>query len=179
MTTRTIRVSAASMRQRFHGCDPDYIANVCKGSCCRSSKGGILVTIHRNETAAVEAVGGIVDNGFLVPINGRCGFQTDDNLCGLHNTDAKPFGCIVSPFTLTRNGATLIVRNRYRLLKCYRDGDVPAYIAFRASLERLFGRGVTRAITAHLDNGGGDLDAPIDIDTWQTLIDNDHAKGNR
>ena len=177
-----VKVSAASMRQEFAGCSPDYIRDVCHASCCRSSIAatGIIVTIHPTEQAAIKAVGGVVVNGLLQPADGcrRCPFQsTETHLCGLHDTPAKPFGCIASPFTLTRNGHTLIVRNRYRLLKCYRDGDrIPAYIAFRASLDLIFGRDVAQDISDHMDAGGGDMVANITDDTYDVLVDNDAIK---
>lgn len=86
----------------------------------------------------MEARGQRVVEGRLVTPAKRCPFQTDANLCGIHFTPDKPFGCIASPFTLNANN-TLIVRNRYRLLRCYKDGTAPAYKAFAASLTLLFG----------------------------------------
>lgn len=114
----------------------------------------------------IRARGGRVVGGLLRPVPGerRCPFKADDNLCGLHGTAAKPFGCIASPFTLTSRD-TLIVRNRYRLLRCYRDdrdGTArPAYHAFAASLVLLFGRAGAARLTAHLDAGGGDIAMPM------------------
>lgn len=162
------------MRQEFAGCQPDYIRDVCHASCCRSSTApnGIVVTIHRSGQAAVEAAGGVVIDGLLQPRPGerRCPFQHHDtHLCTLHGTDSKPFGCIASPFTLTRNGATMIVRNRYRLLKCYRDGArLPAYIAFRASLDLLLGAEQAATAVDHWDGGGGDFWATMDDATWNS-----------
>lgn len=178
-----VKVSAASARQEFHGCEPDYIANVCHGRCCRSSTapGGTLITIHPSEEAAVAAAGGTVTNGQLEPACGRCPFQDGSSwLCGLHGTPAKPFGCIASPFTLNRTG-TLIIRNRYRLLRCYRDSradgtQLPAYIAFRASLDLIFGATEAERLCAHLSAGGGDYFAWMPAESYRMLTDNDEAK---
>jgi hypothetical protein len=181
--TMRVKISAAQARQRFHGCAPDYIRDVCHGACCRSSTAptGIMVTIHPTEEAAITARGARVDHGLLQPRDGerRCPFQTGEHLCGLHGTPDKPFGCIASPFTLNRAG-TLIVRNRYRLLKCYkddRDGPAPpAYQAFRSSLNLIFGDDEAQRITDHLDDGGGDLYAAMPVESYRRLRDNDAIK---
>jgi hypothetical protein len=173
------------MRQRFHGCEPKYIRDVCHAACCRSSTHptGIRVTIHRTERAALEARGATVTGGYLEPRPGehRCPFQTDTHLCALHGGPDKPFGCMVSPFTLAPGGRTLIVRNRYRLLVCYRDDRdgpaPPAYIAFRWSLEQLLGADETARICAHLEAGGGDTVAAVPADHYRILAD--HAETRR
>lgn len=177
-----VKVSAAQARQLFHGCTPDYIRDVCHGACCRSKSqpGGILVVVHPSEAAAVAAAGANIDDGRIVPEGGRCPYQQrDTELCGVHGTDAKPFGCIASPFTVNDAG-TLIVRNRYRLLKCFKDDrdgpPPPAYVAFRGSLDRIFGDDVAAELCAHLDAGGGDITLPVSRATWQMLRDNDAAK---
>lgn len=145
MGDRPVKISAAMMRQPFHGCTPEFIRDVCQGRCCRSPGAktgtGTMITIHPSEVRRVERAGGVVVDGLLLPREGeqRCPFQDGDYLCGLHGTPAKPFGCIASPFTLNETD-TLIVRNRYRLLPCYKtEGAPPAYLAFSASLLLIFG----------------------------------------
>ncbi len=161
-----VKVSAKNARLLFNGCDPEYIASTCHSSCCESSTSpvGIVVAIHPNERAAIAARGGIMDTaGLLQPREGerKCPFKSEEHLCELHFTEDKPFGCRASPFTLNENG-TLIVRNRYKLLKCYDDGArQPAYKAFRASLDLLFGKPEAERICAHFDAGGGDLMAEL------------------
>lgn len=153
-----VKVSAASARQRFHGCEPGYIATVCRAACCRSStsESGINVAIGAREQLVIEALGGTVTDGMLGAVNRRCPFEGPTHLCELHERGLKPFGCQASPFTLNPNG-TLIIRNRYRLLKCYnddRDGPPPpAYKAFAQSLVALFGSGEAARLTAWLDDG--------------------------
>lgn len=177
--TVRIKISAASARQRFHGCEPEYIRDVCHASCCRSSsaEGGALVTIHPSEEGRIEARGGLVRHGLLVVEDG-CGFQSKKtHLCKLHETPDKPFGCIASPFTLNKND-TLIVRNRYRTLKCYEDGDdpKPAFQAFRASLDRILGPVESARVCGHLLAGGDDTHADIPAETYRMLKDNDAIK---
>lgn len=176
----SVKVSAAMARQQFNGCDPEYIRTVCRAHCCESSTapGGTLITIHPSEIPTIQALGGIVYRGELLPRPGerRCPFKTPANLCGLHDTPHKPFGCIASPFTLNRND-TLIVRNRYRLLKCYRDGRrLPAYVAFRASLDLIFGEDESARICLHLDSGGGDMRAVMPARSYSMLRENDASK---
>ncbi len=169
-----VKVSAASMRQEFNGCEPGYINEVCHGACCRSSTHptGIRVALLPVEALRLARKGAIVMDGYLQPdpsVPGRCPAQTGANLCGLHGTDDKPFGCIASPFVLTAKD-TLVVRNRYRLLKCYRDGRrLPAYVAFSASLRLLFGETVTAALAAHLEASGGDTMAPMLDSAYRSL----------
>lgn len=156
-------VSAASMRQEFNGCEPDYIRDVCHASCCRSSTdpSGIRVAVAPVEVIALARRGAVVVDGMIEAVARRCPFQEADGLCRLHGTGDKPFGCIASPFVLTSRG-TLVVRNRYRLLRCYRDGHRrPAYVAFRSSLDLLFGGIEANRIARHLDAGGGDLPASM------------------
>lgn len=152
-----VLVSAKSARQEFHGCEPEYIATVCHGACCRSSSGPILVTLLGPEEAAMRRRGVEVAGGLLAPGEKRCPFQTPAELCGLHGGPDKPFGCIASPFMLTARD-TLVIRNRYRLLKCFRDGSppLPAYQAFRASLDLLLGQEEAEGLCGHLEAGGGD-----------------------
>jgi hypothetical protein len=175
-----VKVSAAMARLEFAGCSPDYIKNTCHATCCQSSTSptGTIITIHPREVPAIEARGGVVIDGLLQPKPGekKCPFKTQDNLCGIHFTPDKPFGCIASPFTLNDND-TLIVRNRYKTLKCYKDGDkVPAYRAFSASLKLIFGEEGAARITAHLDAGGGDILATMSAQNYETLKTNDVIK---
>jgi DNA modification methylase len=177
---RKVKVSAAMARLEFAGCQPDYIRDVCHASCCQSSSSptGTIITIHPREVPAIEARGGVVKDGLLQPKPGekKCPFKTTEDLCGIHFTPDKPFGCIASPFTLNANG-TLIVRNRYKTLKCYKDGDkVPAYKAFSASLKLIFGEAEAARITAHLDAGGDDIMANMPAASYETLMTNDEIK---
>lgn len=168
MTTTTVRVNVAAMRQPFHPCSPDFIRDVCQARCCRSTTDptGIAVVVQRVEIGRIEAAGARVDRETLriEPVGRRCPFQhTETHLCGLHETPAKPFGCRVSPFTINPNN-TLIVRNRYRFLPCFKaDGAVPVAIAHRASLAALFGdASATLIVEAVEADAGGSLwlDAP-------------------
>lgn len=175
-----VKISAASARLEFNGCEPDYIKNVCHASCCdsASSPTGTFITINPREQKAIEARGGKVENGLLQPEPGckKCPFKNGEHLCNLHFTPDKPFGCIASPFTLNKND-TLIVRNRYKLLKCYKDGNrLPAYKAFKASLELIFGAEQTEQITAHFDNGGDDYEAFMSRENYDMLVSNDDIK---
>jgi len=178
---KTVIISAAMARQRFNGCEPEYIRTVCHARCCDSPSRptGCMVTIHPSEEAKVKARGGVIEQGLLQPKPGckGCPFKAAETyLCGLHGSPAKPFGCIASPFTLNRTGK-LIVRNRYRLLPCYEDGRrLPAYIAFRASLELLFGKEQTAAIVAWFNSGGGDFPGKMADDVYAKLVDNDAIK---
>lgn len=178
--TVEVKVSAASARLRFNGCEPDYINDICHAHCCESSTSptGTLITIHPSEESTVIERGGKVTRGLLQPRPGekKCPFKTAVDLCGLHGTTAKPFGCIASPFTVNKKG-TLIVRNRYKLLKCYNDGHkLPAYVAFHSSLILLFGESEAAKIAAHFDGGGGDIIAPMSLENFNKLIENDEIK---
>lgn len=177
-----VKISAKSMRQMFMPCEPSYIQNYCHAKCCYSStkSSGTLITIHPSEEKRITALGVEIKDHLLMPSPGekKCPFIDTDSLCSLHDSGDKPFGCIASPFTLNNNG-TLIVRNRYRLLKCYRDdGDdkLPAYKNYRASLDMIFGDAEASRICEELDDNCGDIMAVISRDNYSKLIDNDNYK---
>ena len=121
------------------------------------------------------ASGGVIERGLLVTPNKRCTFKTAEHLCGIHEA-GQPFGCAASPFTLNKS-RTLIVRNRYRMLKCYRaEGAIPAYLAHGRSLAAILGPEVAAQLTTHLDSSGGDIRALIDPDILGMLETNDAIK---
>ena len=173
--TRLVKVSAKSVRLPFNGCEPDYIKNVCKAACCRSSARpeGALIAVTRDEARTIVFLGQKVRGGLIVTVNKRCPFQkTDDHLCSLHGTPAKPTGCIASPFFLNRND-TLVIRHRYLALKCFNDGHkLPAYVAFRSSLNMLFGTEEAIRVCTHIASGGGDLTATMLEQHYQMLKHN-------
>lgn len=178
---KTVRISSATLRQRFNGCDPEYIRTVCHGACCRSSvaPSGILVVVHPAEQVVVEQAGGVVKDGKLCAVERRCPFQeSSTDLCSLHGTPAKPFGCIASPFTLSPSGRSLVIRNRYRLLKCYNDGrKLPAYVAFRGSLDAILGTVEANSLCALMEDGlEGHAEVPIPERSWRWLRQNDESK---
>ena len=173
-----VRVSRSMLLQNFHPCESGFITGTCRGRCCESSE-GILVTVHPSEVEQIESLGAKVKDGFIVPDHRNlCPFKTDDGFCGIHGEE-KPFGCKASPFTLNKNG-TLIVRNRYRLLKCYEcHNSVPAYKAHRWSLEQIFGVAETERIVGLMESGEGDFEAYVDQYRYDMLVDNDDAKNQR
>jgi len=172
-----VKVSGKSLRQMFHECDVEYVSTVCHGRCCEGSK-GILVTVHPLEVEKYEALGAVIQNGFIeADGRGLCPFKTDDGRCATH--EDKPFGCRASPFTLTKKG-TLIIRNRYRLLRCYScDNSKPAYSAHRWSLEQIFGAAMTDKIVEAAAQGVDDIEATMDDGIYQMLLDNDVKKHER
>lgn len=177
---KTIKISVKSLKQLFHPCTPDFIANVCHARCCDHATKGAMVTIHPTEEWAIEMVGGKVKGGFLDTGGKKCGFKDGDTcLCSLHTSDHKPFGCIASPFTLNK-GDTLIVRNRYRMLKCYRttEGKVPVYEAHRASLDLLFGHDQAGDIINEIKRGAETVTALMGEKAYAMLKDNDAVKKN-
>jgi hypothetical protein len=158
MTTTLVRVNITPLREQvFHPCTPDFIANVCHGACCRSTVDptGIAVVVTPAEAVRLRRRGATVDDqtGRIAPQDRRCPFQdATTHLCTVH-TDDEPMGCAISPFTVNANG-TLIVRNRYRLLKCFRaDGAIPVAHAHRRSLDLIFGAAAATVIVNAVDRG--------------------------
>lgn len=176
-----VKVSAPCLRLHFTPCGPECNeANDCVGKCCDAPTrpSGCLVTIHPTEQDAIEARGAKVRNGFIVPPEWTRGCPFKENgLCTLHDTPDKPFGCRASPFTLNRAG-TLIVRNRYKMLPCYRGKGrkEPAYVAFRPSLDLLFERTEAAKLCAELDNGATDVYGKMEPGIYGMLVDNDLRK---
>jgi Fe-S-cluster containining protein len=139
-----IKVNLAAMQQPFHPCTPDFIRDVCQARCCRSTTDptGIAVVVTPAEAIQLRKHGAHIDDstGRVAPVNRRCPFQSvTTHACKLHDTPDKPKGCIISPFTIN-NSNTLIVRNRYRRLPCFKaDGAIPVYQAHHQSLITMFG----------------------------------------
>ena len=170
-----VTVSGPMLRQQFQPCEPEYIKHNCLGRCCEGSNGQTLITVHQSEASRIAALGGTIEGGFLKAIDGKCPFKADDGLCKLHGQD-KPFGCKASPFTLNDRG-TLIVRNRYRCLRCYKTlFAVPAYEAHAWSLAQIFGDKEAARIAALAAGGEDKIDASISHNNYQMLRDNDDAK---
>ena len=172
--TKSIKISNKSLRQPFT-CTEAFIQNVCKGACCRKSGGGTMITIHPSEEQRFLDKGIEVKDHKIVCGN-RCPFQNGDGLCILHPTGEKPFGCVASPFTLNKNG-TLILRNRYRLFRCYKaEGAEPAYKTFRASLDIIFGKELAEHIVARVQESEDDFFVDIDEGVYNKLQENDAFK---
>lgn len=173
--TATVIVSGPMLRQEFHPCDLPYIDGVCRGRCCEGT-GRLLVTVHPSEAARIEQLGATVRDGFIVPDDrGLCPFKAGNGLCIIHGPE-KPFGCQFSPFTLNSNG-TLVVRNRYRCLRCYRAvGAIPAYDAHRWSLLRLFGEAEAARIAWNAASGELRIPATMPELHYRVLRANDRAK---
>ncbi len=158
--TVPVKVSAKNARLLFEGCNPEYIRNVCKGACChiKSLPEGAIIRVEKDQQKPLSKLGAKFVDNILQTVNARCVFYEEPTgFCGLHFTEHKPRSCIQSPFILNKKD-TLIVRNRYKLLRCYRaEGSVPAYVAFRSSLDLLFGGVEAERICAQLRKGGGDI----------------------
>lgn len=169
----TVKISIKSLKQKFHPCEIDYIKNTCHGRCCEGSN-GLMITIHDNELVKYSDKVKI-ENNFIVDEKGTglCPFKKN-HLCSIHKN--KPFGCKTSPFTLTKKN-TLIIRNRYRSLRCYnRENSVPAYIAHKWSLEQIFGKKETNNIIKKIEGGCEEIYSKIPQSKIKMMLDNDVSK---
>ena len=133
-----------------------------------------MITIHPSEKEQTEKLGEKVVNGIL-ETGDKCPFKTSEDLCSIHSD--KPFGCMASPFTLNARD-TLIVRNRYRRLRCFRvkEGKVAVYIAHRISLDMLLGKKEAQRVIDYIEKNRCDLMAEISMENYQKLKDNDKIK---
>lgn len=144
-----IQVSIKCMLHTFP-CYMEYIENICHGACCKSKTHGaatIIVSPSEKATRAYLQSSSnfpmqTLENNQIVTYQRMCVCQNDNGTCVLHSMGLKPLGCTASPFMLTKHDV-LITQRRYLALKCHRNpGDyktLPAYIAFKSSLVRLFG----------------------------------------
>lgn len=169
-----VAVSGPMLRQMFRPCEPDFIKSVCLGRCCHGSS-GLSVIVHPSEQQRIETLGVTVTDGFIVAdSSGLCPLKTTDGLCSQH--DSKPLGCKASPFTFNDSGL-LVVRNRYRLLKCFKAaGAVPAYIAHRWSLDQLFGSSEASRIADAAERGDDRISATMPAEVAAVLADNHNAR---
>lgn len=168
-----IKINPRSLRQPFRPCDPDFIRDVCRASCCRSSvdPSGIAHVIAPDEIQTWRDLGvEVADSGKVAAVNRRCPFQDGEtHQCQIHEDPAMPKGCIISPFTINDSG-TLIVRNRYRLLKCFKaEGAIPVHLAHRLSLVTLFGDEQVEHLERVMLSGD---ETPIYLEAPARLVDN-------
>ena len=137
-----------------------------------------MISLLPDEAARQESLGFKTRDGMLLPNpkTGKCPHKKPNGLCGLHYSPYKPFGCIASPFTL--NGAdTLIVRNRYNMMKCHGHGQ-PAYVCFRASLDLILRENAAQVIQ-QIISGKDSIDTEIDGRIYENLKYLDGIKHSR
>jgi len=172
----TVKLSGKMIWQQFHTCNSNYITTRCKGRCCESNK-GIKVVVHPNEAERIKAYGVMLEDGYIKPdTRNLCPFKQDNGFCRIHND--KPLGCKASPFSVNDKGL-IIIRNRYRLLCCYKDlPKVPAFEAHRWSLQQLFGINETDNITEQAKSHQDIIIAKMSYYNYTILLDN-HIKRNK
>lgn len=169
-----VKISGKWIKKKFR-CSVDYIKNVCHGGCCTGSD-KVLISLLPDEEKRQEELGFKVKDGKLCASSSthKCPHIQPDGLCKIHFTPDKPFGCIASPFTLTK-GNTLIIRNRYSRMKCFGDGEY-SYKVFRASLDLIFGKEEAQRICDYYDRNDGDLIAYMPKANYEKIIYLDSLK---
>ncbi|MCL1932352.1 MAG: hypothetical protein FWF53_00860 [Candidatus Azobacteroides sp.] len=169
-----VKVSGKWIRHKFM-CSVDYIKNVCHGSCCTGSN-RVLVSLLPNEADYQQSKGFSVKNNLLQADfkTGKCPHIDKAGFCALHGTSNKPFGCIASPFTLN-SANTLIIRNRYNMMKCHGTGDY-AFRVFRSSLNLIFGENEAQRICDYYESNDGDLEAWVPRENYNKLTFLDSIK---
>jgi Fe-S-cluster containining protein len=177
MNTIPVKVSTKSAVLKFHGCTVEYIRDVCHARCCFHSGSAAMVAIHPSEEHKVRPYlppGVDIIDGMLTCGTACTFIDPTTHLCTLHQTDAKPFGCIASPFTLNSHN-TLVIRYRYVSLKCYNDGPgpLPAYVAYRTSLDTIFGLKEANRICVLLAHGVVDPVGFIPQENYEIIRSND------
>jgi len=168
-----VTITRKSANLMFQGCSPQFIADVCHGRCCWviGDDGNPTTTIYveRDQRAELTKRGAQFTNGILQTVGGKCGFQHPaDGFCTIHNRRAdgefvKPRSCYISPWILSKHDK-LMIRNRYKQLKCGKVHTVPAYLAFYSGLVMLFGDSVANEINIHFSEGGGDIMVPLPME---------------
>jgi len=163
-----ISISGKWAQHKF-SCTKEYITSECGGGCCEGSD-KIMISLLPREVDVHTENGYPVEDGFLQadPVTGKCPHKQKDGLCSLHGKPDKPFGCIASPFTLNKSN-TLIIRNRYNMMKCHGQGE-PAYITFRASLDLILGNEEAERVCQELaKEEGKNIGANMPIDSFNKL----------
>lgn len=162
-----VKISNKWLKHKFQ-CNEEYITTHCHGRC-REGTNKVVISLLPEEAEAMIKQGYNVIDGLLQPNNetGKCPFKKASGLCGIHDSDLKPFGCIASPFTLN-NANTLIIRNRYSLLKCHGSGE-PSYITFKSSLNLIFGIKEADKIVDTLKTSDNDFMAKMPYSSYKNL----------
>lgn len=169
----TVNISTKWLQHRFM-CSEEYIVSTCHGRCCEGSNKKTLISLLPQEVEVFQAMGNeVIDNKIVAnPITNKCPHKMETGLCDLHKQGKKPFGCVASPFTLNK-GKTLILRHRYSMFNCHRlpddDEGQPAYIAFRAGLDLIFGFDEAERVCKLLAAGVEDIAAKMPIATYKNI----------
>jgi len=165
--TVKIKISSKWANNLFN-CSYDNIINNCIGRCCEGTDKILISILPEEEKGQIEA-GYEIKEGLLQPDKktGKCPHKLKNGLCGVHETELKPFGCIASPFTLN-NSNTLIIRNRYSMMKCHGEGE-PAFKTFRASLDKILGNEESERVCQLLESGSRDIIAEIPIKNYENI----------
>ncbi|MFA6754149.1 MAG: hypothetical protein WC160_02310 [Bacilli bacterium] len=176
---KKIKVSYSMLIQKFHSCTKNFILSSCKGECCCQlpNEKCFLVAIHSSETEKVKKLGGFIENNILKNKT-SCQFLTKEGLCSIHLE--KPFGCSISPFTLTDDD-TLIIRDRYYNFKCFkiRKKRKYAYLAFKKSLENIFGPKNTKKLIDKVKKERKDFIFMISEDIYKKIKGNSAIRKKR
>ena len=163
--------------QLFHPCDEDFVKNVCNGYCCHSGSRNAHIVINESDIPKLRKYRPdiVVQEGIL-QTGKLCLFKDKNGLCILHNTPDYPFGCRISPFTLNKNN-TLIIRNRWRLLKCFKikEGKIPAYKVFRESLVAIFRELEAQQIIDFIEKNKCDLYSNVSEEIHQKIKEKNDA----
>jgi hypothetical protein len=155
-----IKISSKWLNHKFL-CSPEYIVNHCKGRCCWGAN-RLSISLLPEEDKEFQKT------------EKKCFYQCKTGLCSLHGTIKKPFGCIISPFTVNKN-KTLIIRHRYSKFKCHGQGDY-AYNVFKFSLVKLFGEKQYNKLKEDLENNVNEIYLELDEDIFNKLIYLDKLK---
>lgn len=168
-----VTITKKSAWLMFQGCTPDFIADTCHGRCCwvigDDGKPTTTIYVEADQQAELINRGARLTDNVLQTVGGKCGFQHPaDGFCTIHNRRAageyvKPRSCYISPWILSKHNK-LMIRNRYKQLKCGRISKVPAYLAFYSGLVMLFGDSGANGISEHFTKGGGDLVLPLHVE---------------
>jgi len=165
-------ISVKTFKNTWHGCDPGWICSDdgCAGKCCQPGGKGATVVVTDDEAKRLRKRGIAIKNGAIDLGDGRyCPCQDEDGLCKLHKTGDKPLTCVTEPLKVLSNG-TIVVRDRFFLLKCFKVGGMPGYKAWEGAFKRLFGDSQTKRIQKEIEAGADKVTAKMDAKLFETMV---------
>jgi 1-aminocyclopropane-1-carboxylate deaminase/D-cysteine desulfhydrase-like pyridoxal-dependent ACC family enzyme len=180
----SIKIAVNDFKMLVNPCTSEMINSQCLGKCCRNSYSNLgqpLIIVMDNEQENLNELSNDYNfsidqtNHLLRPENHICPFQdSETNFCKLHNSDKKPFGCLIMPLQI--NGNEIQIQKTFPKMICQKKdypnvAKVPFYIGFRQSMVAVFGEVETNRIIKEIESGKEEITVNISATNIQKMND--------
>jgi 1-aminocyclopropane-1-carboxylate deaminase/D-cysteine desulfhydrase-like pyridoxal-dependent ACC family enzyme/Fe-S-cluster containining protein len=160
-----VNIKISDFIQEVNPCDVNMITNHCYAQCCRGTykklDQPVVIVLDDEEKNLIpesQILNFTIDKNrhLLVTDNRKCPYQdSTSNLCSIHLTGKKPFGCSIMPITITKG--EIAIQKIFTKMKCQVKSfegvnKVPFYKGYRQSMVALFGEEETQRIIQEIES---------------------------